>query len=753
MKRFVLFVLSLSAIQLIAQDELPLNQGWKFCKGDDLSWAAPDFNDAGWTNIAVDRIWEQQGYDPYDGFAWFRLRVYIPSSLKNSGSLRDSLLIYLGKINNFDQTYLNGHLIGVNGFPATDERKDDMSFIKAPTNYWDRKRPYKLPLNSPLIRWDAENVIAVRVYDEGGQGGMYTGDQILRLTRLSDYVEVDFAREAFVLREKEVVKNVYIKNLSSRYTIVGKFEIEAHHKISDKEFMDRETKVTLKPGEERVFNVTLPQLDHAMVVKYEFEIEGEKKELQLKEETPYILTPPVPDAPRINGPSITGVRPGRPFLYVIPASGKRPLKFRIEKLPEGLVYNPNTGIISGNIEKPGDYKMVFHAMNDFGEARREFTLRVGDQICLTPPMGWNSWNCWGLSVDEEKVKASADMFVEKGLRDHGWLYINIDDGWEIYRDQEPKRDAEGNIHTNEKFPDMKRLGDYIHSLGLRFGIYSSPGPLTCGQYTGSYRYELNDARSYAKWRIDYLKYDWCSYDGIAKDTSLAERKKPYIVMRQALDQVDRDIVYSLCQYGMSKVWRWGAEVGGNLWRTTGDITDTWESLREIGFSQVENQPYAGPGHWNDPDMLVVGNVGWGPNIRPSRLTPDEQYTHISLWCLLSAPLLLGCDLQSLDEFTLNLLTNDEVLALNQDTLGYQARQALVDGDVQVWVKQLADGTYAFGIFNLGEKTARYRLGFEKVGLPVKGNLRDVWRQQPAGNYDKEHDFVIPSHGVVLMKTY
>ena len=497
--------------------------------------------------------------------------------------------------------------------------------------------------------------------------------------------------------------------------------------------------------------VSLPQVDHSLVVEYEFEIKGEKQELKFREETPYILTPPVSDLPRINGPLLTGVRPGRPFLYTIPATGKRPLKYRVEKLPEGLVVDPNTGIISGRLDKPGDYKVIFHVFNDLGNDSREFTIRVGDQICLTPPMGWNSWNCWGLSVDEEKVKASADVYVEKGLRNHGWTYINIDDGWEIHRDKEPKRDADGNILTNEKFPDMKRLGDYIHSLGLKFGIYSSPGPLTCGQYTGSYGYELNDARSYAQWGVDYLKYDWCSYDGIAKDTTLAERKKPYFVMRHALDQVARDIVYSLCQYGMSKVWRWGAEVGGNLWRTTGDITDTWESLREIGFSQVENQPYAGPGHWNDPDMLVVGYVGWGPNLHPTRLTPDEQYTHISLWCLLSAPLLIGCDLQRLDDFTLNLLTNDEVLALDQDPLGYQARQALVDGDVQLWVKKLADGKQAFGIFNLGEKTVKYRLDFQKAGLPEKGLLRDVWKQQPAGSFEREREFVIPSHGVVLMK--
>lgn len=753
MKRIILFFFLLSVFHLVGQNEIPLNQRWKFSKGDNLSWAAFDFDDSGWAAISVDRIWEQQGYDPYDGFAWFRLKFTIPSSLKKSAYLKDSLLIYLGKINNFDQTYLNGHLIGVNGFAATDAQKEDMSFIKAPTNYWDRKRSYKIPLNSQLIRWDAENVLAIRVYDEGGQGGMYTGDQTLRLTRLTDYLMVDFGREAFAFKGNQLVKNVYLKNLSSVYKLNGEFDLEVSHKTSGKELRDKTYSITLKPGEEKRIEISIPQTDHSLVVEYEFEIKGEKQELKFKEETPYILTPPAPDAPRINGPVITGVRPGRPFLYTIPVTGKKPIKYRVEKLPAGLVLDPNTGIITGKLDKEGDYKMVFHAINDFGEASKEFTIRVGKQICLTPPMGWNSWNCWGLSVDEEKVKASADMYVEKGLRDHGWTYINIDDGWEIHRDKEPKRDAQGNILTNEKFPDMKRLGDYIHSLGLKFGIYSSPGPLTCGQYTGSYGYELNDARSYAQWGVDYLKYDWCSYDGIAKDTSLPERKKPYFVMRYALDQVDRDIVYSLCQYGMSKVWRWGADVGGNLWRTTGDITDTWESLKEIGFSQVENQPYAKPGHWNDPDMLVVGNVGWGPNLHPTRLTPDEQYTHISLWCLLSAPLLIGCDLKTLDDFTLNLLTNDEVLALDQDPLGYQARQALVDGDIQVWVKELSDGTQAFGIFNLGEKTMSYRLNFSKAGLRPQGTLRDVWRQQSAGTYNQEKEFVVPSHGVVLMKIH
>ena len=366
-------------------------------------------------------------------------------------------------------------------------------------------------------------------------------------------------------------------------------------------------------------------------------------------------------------------------------------------------------------------------------------------------MGWNSWNCWGLAVDEQKVVASAHTYRDKGLMNHGWTYVNIDDGWEIRGDLNPKRDPEGNILTNEKFPDMKRLGDSIHALGLKFGIYSSPGPLTCGGYTASYKHEEQDALSFASWGIDYLKYDWCSYDGIAKDTTLAEYKKPYFVMRDALAKVNRDIVYSLCQYGMGNVWEWGNEVGGNLWRTTGDITDTWESLREIGFNQVSNQPYAKPGNWNDPDMLIVGWVGWGPSLHPTRLTPDEQYTHISMWCLLSAPLLIGCDLQRLDEFTLNLLTNDEVIAIDQDPLGSQAKRVLVDGNIQVWVKNLADGSNAIGVFNLGEKTMKYNLNFEKAGLKAGVELRDLWRQKNLGKPGKAMDISISSHGVLLLK--
>jgi hypothetical protein len=337
--------------------------------------------------------------------------------------------------------------------------------------------------------------------------------------------------------------------------------------------------------------------------------------------------------------------------------------------------------------------------------------------------------------------------IDKGLIDHGWTYMNIDDGWEA----EVRNDS-GEILPNKKFPDMKALGNWIHSRGLKFGIYSSPGPKTCGGYLGTYQHELQDAKTYSNWGIDYLKYDWCSYSQIAgDDTSLAAYMKPYQVMRAALRSQKRDIIYSLCQYGMKNVSAWGADVDGNCWRTTGDITDSWNSLSTIGFSQGRLSQYAKPGRWNDPDMLIVGLVGWGENLHPTRLTPDEQYTHISLWCLLSSPLLLGCDLSKLDDFTLNLLTNDEVLAIDQDPLGKQAEQKTVKDNYQVWVKELEDGNKAIGIFNLSDDYQNISATWSELQLSSKQNLRDLWRQKDLGSFENSFTIKVAPHGVMLIK--
>ncbi len=489
---------------------------------------------------------------------------------------------------------------------------------------------------------------------------------------------------------------------------------------------------------------------------------------------PYVLTPKPSDLPRINGAKAFGVRPGNPFLYTIAATGKRPMKFAAKNLPKGLTLDESTGRITGTLDKRGEYVVTLIARNAPGQSELDLRIVSGDNISLTPPMGWNSWNCWAEAVDDAKVRAAADAMVKSGLVNHGWTYINIDDCWMVKPDAKDPvlagspRDSNGMINSNGKFPDMKALSEYVHSKGLKLGIYSGPGPLTCAGFTASYKHEVQDAQRFGEWGVDYLKYDWCSYSQVAKDRSLPALKEPYAVMRAALDKAPRDIVYSLCQYGWGDVWEWGAEVGGNCWRTTGDIVDTWSSMAGIGFKQAGHEKYAGPGHWNDPDMLVVGRVGWGPQLHPTRLTPDEQYTHISLWCLLSAPLLIGCDMSTLDDFTLSLLTNDEVLAINQDRLGRQARRLSNDNVRQIWVKEMEDGSKTVGLFYADDgkrtpveyfgpwtKKVKMKMTLRGVDIGIKGKfrVRDLWRQKEVGVFEKETQTAVPYHGVALLRVW
>ena len=495
---------------------------------------------------------------------------------------------------------------------------------------------------------------------------------------------------------------------------------------------------------------------------------------------PLILTPPPPETPRVNGPGVFGVRPGAPFLYTIPATGKAPLTYAVDGLPMGLHVDARTGIITGAISDPGEHKVTLRARNALGGWAKPFRIVVGDNIALTPPMGWNGWNSYAESISQDKVLNCAHIMVDKGLQAHGWSYVNIDDTWEGVRGGQFNA-----IQPNSKFPDMGALAKDIHALGLKFGVYSGPWIITYAGHIGSsadnadgtydwiksgdhnefdrmskddkdahakrsalrkfgrFSFVDKDVAQWAAWGVDYLKYDWHPIDAPHMEE-----------MSRALRKSGRDMVYSLSN-GASKDSAQAYQRSSNLWRTTGDIYDNWPKVKEIGFGTVQSfwAPYAGPGHWNDLDMLVVGNVSTGKSIHPTNLTPDEQYTHVSLWCLQSAPLILGCELTALDDFTLGLLTNDEVLAVDQDALGKQGVPVDKEGDTVAYVKPMEDGSTAVGLFNLGaaEATVAIKWADLRIEEGKQMTVRDLWRQKDLGSFTGKFEAKVASHGVVLVR--
>jgi alpha-galactosidase len=464
-------------------------------------------------------------------------------------------------------------------------------------------------------------------------------------------------------------------------------------------------------------------------------------------EKPALIAPLFNDAqPAIHGPRVTGASPGRPFLFRVPATGQGPLRFSARGLPDGLVIDAATGIISGSIRHAGDSEVMLTVRGPRDEARR--TLRIvadPDALARTPPMGWNSWNVWGAAVDAQKVLQAAEWLERSGLAAHGYQYIVIDDAWM------GDRNEHGEIQPNERFPDMRALADAVHARGLKLGIYSSPGPKTCEGFTGSHQHEAQDAATFAAWGVDFLKYDWCSYEEVAPNHSLAELQKPYFVMRDALARVDRDIVYALCQYGYGDVWQWGADAGGHLWRSSGDLLDQWANLQSVGFRQAGRERWTRPGEWNDTDMLVVGTLGWGPNLRPSRLTQNEQMLHLALWALQAAPLFIGADLSKLDTFTRALLTNDEVIDVDQDPLGQAAHRVWSDARREIWARPLSDGTLAVGLFNRGLAPSEVSVSWAQLGIAGRQPVRDLWRRLDLGRFSEKFTATVPRHGVVFLK--
>jgi len=487
----------------------------------------------------------------------------------------------------------------------------------------------------------------------------------------------------------------------------------------------------------------------------------------LAAEEKVILTPKPAPEPRINGARIFGVRPGSPFLFTIPATGERPMTFAVEGLPEGLMLDTATGQITGTLAVRGEFPVTFKATNPLGTDERGFKIVCGDTLALTPHMGWNSWYVWENHVTDAIMRAAADAMVSSGMIDHGYQYVNIDDCWSVRPDaKDPSllgeaRDAKGMINSNGRFPDMKGLTDHIHAKGLKAGIYTSPGPYTCAGHVAAWQHEEQDVRRFVEWGYDFLKYDWCSYNGVAKDQSVGELQKPYRLASAILAKQPRDIVLNLCQYGMGNVWEWGAEVGGNSWRTAGDLGGSFEgipaALFRDGFdvySKNELHRYGGPGRWNDPDYLLLGYLSdWKGGTAMTPLTPNEQYAHVSLWALVAAPLIFSGDITRLDDFTLGLLTNDEVIDVDQDPLGKPGKRVAKNGDLEVWVRELEDGSKAVGLFNRGEGVAEVTALWADIGVQGGQSVRDLWRQKDLGVHKDAFKAYVARHGVVMTRMW
>jgi alpha-galactosidase len=486
--------------------------------------------------------------------------------------------------------------------------------------------------------------------------------------------------------------------------------------------------------------------------------------------------------PQINSPVFFGVRTGKHFFYTIPVSGSRPMAIDAKNLPKGVSYDKKDGIISGSIAENGKYQIELSASNNNGSAKKFFTIVAGDQLALTPPMGWSSWYSYGRKAKESDILKTAQLMKKHGLDQYGWSILEIDDPWtnqpvdndpvweqlnhklnkDVYQYHEGPnnlpdrkgtlRNGNGELLPNQHYKNIGQTVKQIHDLGFKVGIYSSPGPLTCGGVAGSYGHELQDAQYFAKIGFDYLKYDWCSYGVFAKDNSEEELMKPYNLMGKALKEQPRDIIFSLCQYGMGDVWKWGYKTGGQLWRTGDDVRDNWASVYAAFKKLADKSEYVQPGRWNDPDILQIGAVGAESRQGNSNhLTKEEQRTVMSMWCLLSAPLFIGANVEHIDPFTLSLLTNNEVLAVDQDARGKAANLTLtLNNKIEVWNKDLYDGQIALGLLNTTDTEQSFDFQFLSIGANSVYTVRDLWSKENLGRRLKSIACKIPPHGILLI---
>jgi alpha-galactosidase len=462
-------------------------------------------------------------------------------------------------------------------------------------------------------------------------------------------------------------------------------------------------------------------------------------------------------------------------LYRIPCQGERPIKFSAEGLPSSLKLDTETGIISGKTPGAGNYDVIFRATNRKGTSKRKFKIIAGDKLALTPPMGWNHWYAHYDRITDKMMREAADVMISSGMADVGYQYVNIDDCWmNAPKNDDPERvgqlrDEKGNIIPNRHFPDMKGLTSYIHSKGLKAGIYTSPGPLTCGGFAGAFQHEEQDAKQFADWGFDFLKYDWCSYGHVAEGGNPQDKniptwgkgapnlegyQYPYRKMGEILKKQNRDIVYNLCQYGMGDVWKWGGEVGANCWRTGGDLGFELDRIFDVALRNSEFSQFSKPGEWNDPDYIQIGWVGSADKMGIPELTPMPaamQYAYMSLWSLLAAPLIYSGDMSKLDEFTLNVLCNPEVIDVNQDPLGICGLVIHKSKDCFLMVKKLADGSMAVGLFNRGKEKTEVSCDWSDLKISGDQAVRDLWREKDLGVFQQKFSAQVPAQGVVMVK--
>lgn len=452
--------------------------------------------------------------------------------------------------------------------------------------------------------------------------------------------------------------------------------------------------------------------------------------------------------PRINPPYVVGNYPSTPFLFYIPTSGERPIQWDAKGLPQGLKLDIETGIISGQVKNIGVYTVELSAKNKWGEDKQQLQIKIGDELALTPPMGWSSWNTFGRHLTAQLIREVADAMVANGMRDLGYTYINIDDFWQL-----AERGADGHIQINkEKFPDgIKPVADYLHERGFKLGIYSDAADKTCGGVCGSYGYEEKDAHDFASWGVDLLKYDYCNAPDGRQDA--IER---YAKMGKALRSTGRSIVFSICEWGQREPWKWAKSVGGHYWRTTGDIGDRWSNVvvgpgsgvMEITDVNGGLNMYAGPGGWNDPDMLIVGISGKSMSIGEVKdgCTDDQYRSHMSLWCLMASPLLSGNDVRKMTPITLETLTNPEIIAVNQDILGRQAERVVRHDRYDIWAKQLNDGSVAVMCLNRFDKPLSVHLNNNSIpGVTTNTKIRDIWEHKELGCFPEGMDIELKAY--------